>query len=108
MITLTDAAVSAIRQMAEKRGTPSAALRLGVKGGGCTGFAYLFEWCDGPPKEHDSVFEKDGVRLYVDPKSLVYLDGTEVGYVKTLMKSGFDLKNPNVKSSCGCGDSVQF
>src|SRR5262249_41417749 len=77
MISITDKAVGEIRKQAEKRGKPGSALRVGIRGGGCTGFSYLFEWSDGEPRVHDKVFEKDGVRLFVDPKSFVYLDGTE-------------------------------
>jgi iron-sulfur cluster assembly protein len=108
MITITDAAAKEIKQQAEKRGTPEASLRAGIRGGGCTGFSYLFEWADGPPREHDKVFEKDGIKLYVDPKSFVYLDGTELHFVSSMMGHGFKFNNPNVKSTCGCGESVQF
>ena len=107
-ISLTDSAVKEIRRLAEKRGTPAAALRAGIRGGGCTGFAYLFEWSDGAPGEHDKVFEKDGVKLYVDAKSYVYLDGTELDFVTSMMGHGFKFNNPNVKGSCGCGESIQF
>ena len=107
-IELTDNAAQEIRTQAAKRGTPHAALRVGIRGGGCTGFAYLFEWADGPPKETDKVFEKDGVRVYVDPKSLVYLDGTTLDYFRGLMGHGFKFENPNAKGTCGCGESVQF
>ncbi|MBI4511182.1 MAG: iron-sulfur cluster assembly accessory protein [Deltaproteobacteria bacterium] len=107
-ITVTDKAAAEIKRQAEKRGTPEAALRVGIRGGGCTGFAYLFEWADGPEGRHDKVIEKDGVRLYVDPKSFVYLDGTELDFVSSLMGHGFKFHNPNVKGSCGCGESVQF
>jgi iron-sulfur cluster assembly protein len=108
MIAITDKAVSEIRKQAEKRGKPRSALRVGIRGGGCTGFSYLFEWADGDPRAHDKVFEKDGVRLFVDPKSFVYLDGTELDFVTSMMGYGFKFNNPNVKSTCGCGESVQF
>jgi iron-sulfur cluster assembly protein len=107
-IDLTDNAVKEIRKLAEKRGTPNAALRAGIRGGGCTGFSYLFEWSDGEPKPHDKVFEKDGVRLFVDPKSFVYLDGTTLDFVTSMMGHGFKFENPNVKGTCGCGESIQF
>ena len=107
-ITITPAAAKAIHSQAEKRGTPQAALRVGIKGGGCSGFSYLFEWCDGAPGEHDQVFAQDGVRVYIDPKSMVYLEGVRLDYVSSLMKSGFKLDNPNAKGQCGCGDSVTF
>jgi iron-sulfur cluster assembly protein len=108
MITLTDSAVKEIKRQAEKRGTPAAKLRVGIRGGGCTGFSYLFEWHDGDPKAHDKIFEKDGVALVVDPKSFVYLDGTELDFVTSMMGHGFKFENPNVKSKCGCGESIQF
>ena len=108
MITITASAAKEIKRQAEKRGTPDAALRAGIRGGGCTGFSYLFEWADGDPRGNDKVFEKDGVQLLVDPKSYVYLDGTELDFVRSLMGYGFKFNNPNVKGSCGCGESVQF
>jgi len=108
MISITDKAVSEIRKQADKRGKPGSALRVGIRGGGCTGFSYLFEWADGEPRAHDKVFEKEGVRLFVDPKSFVYLDGTELDFVTSMMGYGFKFNNPNVKSTCGCGESVQF
>jgi iron-sulfur cluster assembly protein len=108
MITITDKAAAEIKKQAEKRGKPGSALRVGIRGGGCTGFSYLFEWSDAPPRAHDKVFEKDGIQLLVDPKSFVYLDGTELDFVTSMMGYGFKFNNPNVKGSCGCGESVQF
>jgi iron-sulfur cluster assembly protein len=107
-VVVTDSAVREIRRLAEKRGTPNAALRAGIRGGGCTGFAYLFEWDDNEPKERDQVIERDGVRVYVDPKSMLYLQGTELDFVRSIMGYGFKFNNPNVKGTCGCGESVQF
>jgi iron-sulfur cluster assembly protein len=108
MIRISDKAVAEIRKQAAKRGKPESALRVGIRGGGCTGFSYLFEWADGEPRPRDKVFERDGIRLLVDPKSFVYLDGTELDFVSTMMGYGFKFNNPNVKSTCGCGESVQF
>jgi iron-sulfur cluster assembly protein len=107
-ITITASAADEIRKQAAKRGTPTSALRIGIKGGGCTGFSYLFEWSDGEPKPKDRVFERDGVKVYIDPKSLVYLDGTELDFVRGMMGHGFKFNNPNAKGACGCGESVQF
>ena len=107
-ITISDTAASEIKKQAVKRGKPESALRVGIRGGGCTGFSYLFEWADEPAKTHDKVFEKDGVRLFVDPKSFVYLDGTSLDFVTSIMGHGFKFNNPNVKGACGCGESVQF
>lgn len=103
-ILIADSAVARLRKLLEERGTPSAGLRLAVKGGGCSGLAYIMEWAE-QPKERDKVFERDGVRVFVDPKSFLYLMGTELVYEDGLMASGFKLRNPNVKSACGCGES---
>ena len=108
MLTITESAAREIKRQAENRGTPSASLRAGIRGGGCTGFSYIFEWADGEPRERDKVFERDGVKLYVDAKSFVYLKGTELDFVRSMMGHGFKFNNPNVKGSCGCGESVQF
>ncbi len=107
-ITVTDKALARIKQLMEKRDHAPKGLRVGVKGGGCTGFQYLFEFADEDPKAHDKVFEFDGVKVFCDPKSYLFLNGTELDYVETLMESGFKFQNPNVKSTCGCGSSVSF
>jgi len=104
-IRVSDAAVVAIRRQLAKRGTPDAALRLGIRGGGCSGFSYVIEFHDGPPRARDRVFQYGDVRVVVDPKSLVYLDGTELAWEQTLMRQGFKFVNPNEKTSCGCGHS---
>jgi len=85
-------------------------LRVGIRGGGCTGFSYLFEWSDAEPRPEDRVlsFEDGQVRVFVDPKSALYLEGSTLDYATTLMARGFKWVNPNVKGSCGCGESVQF
>jgi len=100
-----------------KRGTPSAALRVGVKGGGCSGFSYVLEFTDKPPMSRDLVFdfdvyemegdgEKPGpVRVFCDKKSIIYLNGTTLDWQKTLMYRGFKFVNPQEKSSCGCNES---
>ncbi len=107
-ITVTEKALGKIQELVAKRG-PTKGLRIGVKGGGCTGFQYLFEFSDDEPGAHDKVFELDGgLRIYCDMKSYLFLNGTELDYVETLMESGFKFQNPNVKSTCGCGQSVSF
>jgi iron-sulfur cluster assembly protein len=85
-------------------------LRVGIRGGGCTGFSYLFEWSDAEPRPEDRVlaFEEGTVRVFVDPKSALYLEGSTLDYQSTLMGRGFKFVNPNVKGTCGCGESVQF
>jgi iron-sulfur cluster assembly protein len=103
-IGLDDTAVTRLRRLLAERNTPSAGLRLAVKGGGCSGLAYHMEWTE-QPKERDKVFERDGVRVFVDPKSYLYLMGTELIYEESLLASGFKLRNPNEKAACGCGES---
>jgi iron-sulfur cluster assembly protein len=109
-ITVTPKAVDAIARQMKKRGTMDASLRLGIRGGGCSGFSYVIEFHDGAPHGRDRVFEytaADGtpVRVVVDPKSLLYLAGTELECEQTLMQQGFKFKNPNEKAGCGCGHS---
>ena len=103
-------AVDAIARQMRKRGTIDASLRLGIRGGGCSGFSYVIEFHDGPPHARDRVFAyaaTDGtsVRVVVDPKSLLYLNGTVLEWEHTLMRQGFKFVNPNEKSGCGCGSS---
>jgi iron-sulfur cluster assembly protein len=108
-ITATAKALAEIKRLMAEREKPPRALRVGIKGGGCTGFAYMFEWTDDEPGKHDRLFElDDGVRLVVDLKSYIYLAGSEIDYVSGLMGQGFKFQNPNVKGTCGCGQSVQF
>ena len=104
MITLTPKAVSKIKEILEAQDPKPAALRLGVIGGGCSGFSYSmqFENEKGPM---DKEFEFDGLKLIVDGTSMMYLNGTTVDYLETLEASGFKFENPNVKSTCGCGSS---
>jgi len=104
-VTLTPKAVEMAKKQLAKRGTPDAAVRLGLKGGGCSGFSYVIEFADDPPRERDRVFEFDGVRVYVDPKSLIYLAGTVLDWEQTLMYQGFKFRNPHEATSCGCGHS---
>ena len=106
-IEITDAAAQEIAKQRDKRGTPDAKIRVGVRGGGCTGFTYVFEWAD-ELKPKDSEFSAHGVSIVVDPKSLVYLGGMTLDFVRGMMGHGFKFNNPNAKGSCGCGESVQF
>lgn len=103
-ISLDDSAVARLRALLGERGTPEAGLRIAIRGGGCSGLSYQMEWAEGP-RERDKIFEREGVRVFVDPKSYLYLMGTELVYEETLMASGFRLRNPNVKAACGCGES---
>jgi iron-sulfur cluster assembly protein len=109
-IDVTEKAVQEIKKAAAARGKPTAGLRVGVRGGGCTGFSYLFEWSDIEPRAEDTVlsFEEGQVRVFVDPKSLVFLKGSTLDFATTLMQRGFKWTNPNAKGACGCGESVQF
>ncbi len=104
-IEVTPAAVEAIRAQIQKRGVPDTSLRVGIRGGGCSGFSYVIEFHDGAPRPRDRVFDYGDVRVVVDPKSLIYLNGSTLDWEKTLMKQGFKFVNPNEKTSCGCGHS---
>src|SRR5690606_36009589 len=95
-----------------KRGVPGTSLRVGIRGGGCSGFSYVIEFHDGEPHARDVVYDltaTDGtkVRVLVDKKSLLYLNGATLEWEKTLMRQGFKFLNPNEKSNCGCGTSFQ-
>ena len=107
-IDMSPKAVEMARSQIDKRGAPGAALRIGLRGGGCSGFSYVMEFQDGPPRDKDRVFDFDGVRLIVDPKSLLMLNGTTIDYETSVMGHGFKFVNPNVKGACGCGASIQF
>ncbi|MEO7110385.1 MAG: iron-sulfur cluster assembly accessory protein [Polyangiaceae bacterium] len=104
-ISVSEGAAKAIRRQLDKRGTPEASLRVGIRGGGCSGFSYVIEFHDGPPRPKDRVIDAFGVRVVVDPKSLIYLNGTTLEWEHTLMQQGFKFVNPNEKTSCGCGHS---
>jgi iron-sulfur cluster assembly protein len=102
-INLTERAATHIRKSLDKRGK-GAGLRLGVRTSGCSGQAYVLEFAD-DIQQDDQVFEQHGVKVIVDPKSLVYLDGTELDYTREGLNEGFKFNNPNVKGECGCGES---
>ncbi|HLI64589.1 MAG TPA: iron-sulfur cluster assembly accessory protein [Terriglobales bacterium] len=101
MISLSERAAVKIRELAEQK--PGTGLRVKVVGGGCSGLQYRMELDSA--KERDKVFERDGAQLIVDKKSFLYLNGSELDYAEELMSSGFRLVNPNVKRTCGCGES---
>jgi iron-sulfur cluster assembly protein len=103
MIQVTPKAVEKIRQAFAKQGV-SGGLRLGVQGGGCSGLSYLIKF-ETQSRSNDKVFEFDDVKIFVDPKSLLYLEGLTLDYTESLMQSGFSFQNPNAKKSCGCGTS---
>lgn len=102
-VNLTEVAAEHVRDYLENRGK-GIGIRLAVKTTGCSGLMYVIEPVDVPEKE-DLQFITRGVEVYVDPKSLVYVDGTEMDYVKQGLNEGFEFNNPNVQSECGCGES---
>ncbi len=105
-LTVTERAVKSIRAAMAKEGISPAegGMRLGVKGGGCSGLSYSIDF-DTQPRERDRIFEFDGVRVFIDPKSFVYLHGMTLYYENSLMRQGFNFINPNSSRSCGCGSS---
>jgi iron-sulfur cluster assembly accessory protein len=106
MLTITSLAANKVQEFLEQNGRPQAGLRVRVVGGGCSGFQYQLA-LDDQAGEGDQVFEQNGIRLFVDPRSHLYLDGTEIDYVEDIMGSGFKFNNPNASGSCGCGESFQ-
>jgi iron-sulfur cluster assembly protein len=102
-LTLTEKAAAHIQKSLTQRGK-GLGLRLGVRTSGCSGMAYIIEFVD-ELKDEDQVFESQGVKIVVDPKSLLYMDGTELDYVREGLNEGFQFNNPNVKDQCGCGES---
>ena len=105
MSTLTEAAAQHVQKSLAKRGK-GVGVRLGVKTTGCSGMAYQLEYVDALASE-DMVFDQHGVKLMVDPKSLAYLDGTELDYVREGLQEGFKFNNPNERNRCGCGESFR-
>ena len=105
-ITLTESAAERVKTFLEQRGK-GVGLRLGVRTSGCSGMAYVLEFVD-EIEDKDVVFECNGVKVIVDPKSLLYLDGTELDFGKEGLNEGFKFNNPNVKDECGCGESFNI
>jgi iron-sulfur cluster assembly protein len=105
-IYLTEHAAKKIRALLEKEGVSleKGGLRVGVQGGGCSGLSYAMR-IDTQARDRDKVFEEHGARLFVDPKSFLYLNGTTLEYEETLMRQGFVFQNPNAARNCGCGSS---
>jgi iron-sulfur cluster assembly protein len=105
-VHVTPSAVKRIRVILAKEGiaTEEGGLRLGVKGGGCSGLSYAIAF-DAHPRERDRIFTFDDVRVFIDPKSFVFLNGMTLDYEETLMRQGFNFINPNSARSCGCGTS---
>ena len=106
MITLTNKAVNQVRKVISAQARAFDGVRVAVVGGGCSGFQYAMN-LERQGREGDDVVQIDGFKLFVDPQSMLYLDGTEIDYVETTQAAGFQFKNPNVTGSCGCGESFQ-
>ncbi len=104
MIILTPTAVSKVKEIMAQQPETYEGLRVQVLGGGCSGFQYSMAF-ERQSNGEDSVLNVDGLKVFIDQQSLNYLDGTEIDYVETLHGSGFKFNNPNVKSTCGCGES---
>jgi iron-sulfur cluster assembly protein len=102
-VSMTENAARHVRKSLDKRGK-GIGLRLAVRTSGCSGMAYVLEYAD-QTEEQDRIFESHGLKIVVDPKSLPYLDGTELDYAREGLNEGFKFNNPNVKNSCGCGES---
>ena len=107
VMRLTEAAAARIRALAARSGKPQSALRIGVKKGGCAGMEYTMEWA-AEQKPFDEVVERDGARVLIDPKAVMYLLGTEMDYKTDKLASQFVFSNPNQTSACGCGESVNL
>ena len=103
-LTLTDNAVKKIKSMMLAEGKDGFALRVGVSPGGCAGLSYDLRFQNNP-YENDFIFEQKGLKIFINPESLTFLKGIEIDYKETLKESGFQYRNPNAKSSCGCGTS---
>ena len=106
-IEITDRAVDEIRRLKEKEGIDAGGLRVGIKGGGCSGLSYNLGF-DSEARKGDKVFEREDVRLFCDLKSYIYLNNTLLDYDSGLMGKGFQFLNPNAKNTCGCGESFSI
>jgi len=103
-VNLTESAIKQVKQLIESQHLENVYLRMGVRGGGCSGLSYNLEF-DTEVSQHDKVFEIDGIKVVVDPKSYLYLNETTLDYVTQGLTGGFTFVNPQAKSSCGCGSS---
>jgi iron-sulfur cluster assembly accessory protein len=103
-ISLTAKAVEMVKDAIQREGLDGFGIRIGVIGGGCSGFQYSMDF-EKEPREDDTTLQQDGIKLYVDPMSAMYLQGVTVDYVVGLQGAGFKFNNPNAKSTCGCGSS---
>jgi len=106
MLTMTEKAQGKVKEILASQPESYAGLRVQVVGGGCSGFQYHMGF-EKQPNNGDEVFDLEGFKMFVDRGSLIYLDGTEIDFVEALTGSGFKFNNPNVKTTCGCGESFQ-
>ena len=106
MVQLTEVAAGKVKEIISQQSPAPSVLRVAVVGGGCSGFSYHMAF-DNQENPSDNVYEFEGVKLYVDQMSEMYLDGVQIDYIETLEGAGFKFNNPNVKSTCGCGSSFQ-
>ena len=107
MITLSERAVTELKDLMSSQAKGDSALRVWVAGGGCSGLSYGMALDDGAPEEGDQIFEQEGVKIYVDGLSLNYMDGSSVDFVEDALGGGFKIENPNATSTCGCGSSFK-
>lgn len=105
-INITDTALNMVRGLLEQKNVPNHGLRVFVSGGGCSGMQYGMA-LEAEPRPYDEVIEKNGIRVFVDPTSMMYLSGATIDYVDSLMGGGFKIENPNAASACGCGSSFK-
>ena len=107
VMRVSDAAAERLREIMSQSDHPVAGLRVGVEKGGCAGMSYTMEYADAP-NPHDEIIEEKGVRVFIDPKAVLYLLGTEMDYQVDKFTAGFVFNNPNQTASCGCGQSVEL
>jgi iron-sulfur cluster assembly protein len=107
-VEITESAANAIgKYLADHKAAPGSGLRIGVRGGGCSGLSYVLD-VDANPRPNDKVIEAFGQRVFIDPKSLIFLQGTVLDYVTGLMEAGFKFVNPRAGKACGCGESFSM
>ena len=106
-ITMTDFAVQKVSEITKKRQTPDHYLKIGLKGGGCSGFMYSYDFIS-EPEEKDKIFDFGEVKICIDIKSYLFLNGMEIDYEENLLKSGLVFNTPQAQASCGCGESISF
>lgn len=106
LVEITDAAKNMVQSLLEQKNVPDHGLRVFVSGGGCSGMQYGMA-LEAEPRDFDHVFEKHGIKVFIDPTSMMYLEGATIDYVDSLMGGGFSIDNPNAVSTCGCGHSFK-